>query len=177
MNDTIALEFTFPMVGTLNVPASMKGDKGDPGPPIVMGAWTPTLGSTGAYSGQVYTYQQGTYAILRDPVRGGGWCWAQAYLQLSARGTFAGQLTLSLPWKVANVPGIMGGMITYFSNPTPQADWPSTSWGWPILRFSGNKTVALLDTNPFPGCNPPAMTGEFINDHTQLSCNVHFPID
>lgn len=187
-DDTIEVPSTL----SLHIPKSLrlkgdKGDKGDPGTNLIEFAtrqYTPFLGSEGPYSGQEYTTQWGSYTILRDPINGLGRCWGEISLQLKAKGTFTGPLWVSLPWKVAHLPGVMGGQCTYISNPTPQSDWPTgtpgapaPSWGWPILRFTGDVTRAWLDTNPLPGYNPPPLTGAFLNFHSQLSFNFHYPID
>ncbi len=172
---------------TIDFDAAMRGPKGDKGDDgtmpfyFDMAQYTPYIGSVGPYSGQQYSSQWGTYAYMRKP-EGGGWCWGQASVQFSALGAFDGQLWVSLPIKVANMPGVMGGQCTYDSNPTPQGAWPtlpvaSPSWGWPLMRMTGNVTHALLDTNPVPGYNPPPLTMAFLNFHSQLAFNFHYPID
>lgn len=148
----------------LDIPDTLRGEKGDQGEPgqdgrglLWRGQWTPVIGGLGGESGQTYRYQWGEYRIAD------GICFLRGYVQFEALGTILGPLALrGLPVPTANTPGFYGGHITYFSNPHPDSPCALT------LRASGNATFAMIDGIPAAGFNPPSCTVNTINPHTQL---------
>jgi hypothetical protein len=172
---------TLPLGISIPIPADSfrgpKGDKGDPGTsgiakPTEEGDFLPILGGLDGESGQVYSSQQGSYKVI------GGICFVRVYIQFANSGTINGPLVLKgLPKPIARgrKVQIYGGLVTYFSNPRPDA--PT----FLVLRAGGGSTFAFVDGITQGGSNPRSgsntLAEHVLNNLTQFVASFDYFID
>lgn len=161
-------------------PQGPQGERGPQGVPgrdglaavSAEGDFLPIVGGANGESGQVYSSQEGSYKVM------GGICFCPIYVQFSSTGVINGPLVLkNLPvpigrkWKVQ----IFGGLVTYFSNPRPDAPL------FLVFRGGGGNSYAYIDGIWKAGENPKTfayMTDDHvINNLSQIVGSFWYFVD